>query len=179
MSLPADYYSVSMEARTIEAWLKMWAEPRGGEVSIMASMRHLWETVFKKSVLNGKPEILICYTGEQARGGFNESNTLHRVDRQWTIALLYGHGFNPITAETDGEKPCLMDATEELRDRVRMLLTISLEFPIDYKGTAPIPGVGPDKNANVFLDGSLITFSTANDIPNIVRDNPVEQPVEG
>jgi hypothetical protein len=48
------------------------------------------------------------------------------------------------------------------------MLSISEEFPIDYVGIDPMPGVPALGNAgNVFIDGYSISWGTANDIPGI------------
>lgn len=141
--------------------LAKWAEPLGGEVRPMANMRHLWEEIF---LLKDKPRLLVCYNGENPRGGFDQTNTLNRVDRQWIVVMIQGKGW--------GKDLEMVDALEEVLTRLRAMRSVSEEFPIDYKGIKPLPNVGPTQAANVFMDAYTIEFSTANDIPRIDWEEP-------
>ena len=166
MSLSAPI-SITNQAQQIGAVLASWAEPLGGTVKVMANMRHLWEEIY---LLTETPRVLVCFTGETARGSFNEANTLHRVDRSWIVVVLRGHGFRNAMSEpgpTIKEEQPFYDCVESVRDLLRTIVVISEEFPIDYKTTRPLPGSGPSQQANVFLDAYAIEFSTANDIPAI------------
>ena len=59
-----------------------------------------------------------------------------------------------------------------LRDKCRVLLTITEEPPIDYKGMEPIPSIAPyGASGNVFIDGYAVKFGTASDIPAITDIN--------
>lgn len=160
--------SVATQAQHIGSQLATWAEPKGGEVRIMANMRHLWEHIMMAS---DKPRILVCFTGEVSRGG-NEMNTLHRVDRSWSVVVIRGHGFDPDpTAEgaTNAGEPvdAFYDNVETVRDLVRVITSISEEFPVEYRAIKPVAGAAPTPASNVFMDAYEITFTTANDIPGI------------
>lgn len=163
--------TIKEQAFQIADWLyNQFAKQRGGEVKIMANMQHLWEEVYEAK--DNKPRVLVVYGGEQARGGFSQSNTLHRVDRQWTVVILRGHGWRNLLNNPDAvselQEENFYDSVETLRDKIRVLTSISEEFPIDYKSCRPmvgLPGVG--NSGNVFADGYTIEFSTASDIPGI------------
>lgn len=171
--------TISAQAETIKAYLENYTEEHGGEVHVMQNPRHLWEYVFGVSSGSGisantaAPQILVCYMGETSRGGFNQANTLHRVDRQWAVTVLMGHGFKRgISEATRNAVVPFLDVMETLRDGLRVMLNISEEFPVDYKGIQPLPAVGPNPQTNVFIDGYVINFSTANDIPAVETTNP-------
>lgn len=168
--------TIQWQAETMKGWLEEWAIPRGGYVKVLANMRHLWEEIFLDAE---KPRILICFTGETSRGGFNVANTLHRVDRQWMVAVIKGHGFDNLMSVGQGQEdtPDSIDPfykdVQSVRDLLRVMLNITEEPPIDYRGMDALPSVAPyGQNANVFLDGYGIKFSTANDIPAITTINP-------
>lgn len=168
MSLSAPL-SITDAANQIAARLGEWAKPRGGEAVVMANMRHLWEEIRK---MNDKPRCLVVFNGEVARGGFQQANTLHRVDRSWLVVVVRGHGFANLMADVEGDTEPFYDSIEAIRELLRTLVEISEEFPIDYKSTKPSPGVGPSEAANVFLDAYALEFSTANDIPAILLQAP-------
>ena len=167
--------SITEEATRLKAALTEWAEARGGTVSIMANMRHMWEQLFLPN--NTAPKILICYTGETSRVQKNDEG-LHRVDRQWSIAVVRGHGFKNLVAESDADTVTgaviedFYTSVETVRDLVRVRLDISAEFPVAYKGIKSLPNPGFSQSANAFLDAYVIDFSTANDIYGIVIEDP-------
>ncbi len=165
---------ISAQAEALRTYLLNYTQIHGGDVKVMHNPRHLWEEVF--SVASGSgisanaaaPRLLICYMGERSRGGFNQANTLHRVDREWTVTVLMGHGFKNNVSEPTRNAPMpFLDVIEDLRDGIRVMLNLSEEFPIDFKTVQPLPGAGPSPQINVFMDGYVITFSTANDIPAV------------
>lgn len=171
MSLPA-LLSIANEAKLIEAKLTEWAEPRGGVVKIMANMRHLWEEVVNPNLLEEKPRLLVCYEGETPRGGPQAANVLHRVDRQWKVVVLRGHGFTSLVAEGDATQPeAFYDSVETIRDLIRCMASITEERPVQFTGIRPLPNVGPGQTANVFMDAFSVEFSTANDIGAVNFDN--------
>lgn len=157
---------ISDQAEIIRQVLAEYTDTRGGYSKVMANMAHLWEELF---VVSEKPRCLVVYNGEDSRGGFNQANTLHRVDRQWQVVVVRGHGFKNLMSE--GTEP-FYDSLETIREIIRKLLNISEEFPIDYKAIKPLPNVGTGQTANVFMDAYLISFSTANDIPAILTEQP-------
>ena len=144
-----------------------FTQPRGGETMVMESMWHLWEFILNAY---DKPTVLICCTGETPRGSFGEQDQWHRVDRQWTVVLLRGHGFTSLEWTEKGppaRKESLNLSIEALRDTVRVMTGISEEFPVNYKGWSNLPAVARPGTANVFTAGALLTFSTANEIGEI------------
>jgi hypothetical protein len=160
--------TIAQQAQHIGTQLANWAEPRGGEVNIMANMRHLWEHILMASE---KPRILICFTSEVSRGG-NEMNTLHRVDRSWSVVVIRGHGFAFMPQEvgatnTGDTTTSFYDDVETIRDLIRVITSVSEEFPIEYKAIKPVAGAAPTPAANVFLDAYSVDFVTANDISAI------------
>lgn len=145
------------------------AQARGGLVRVAESMWHLWEDIL--SAYN-EPRIVVVCTGEIPRGSFQEQDIWGRVDRQWTIAVIRGHGFRNLLTQEDGNPPAVetINATiEAVREAVRAMTGISEEFPINYKGWEPIPAVARPGTANVFTAGALLRFSSANDLPVVTE----------
>lgn len=164
------------QAEFTKAWLETWVVPRGGYVKVLANPKHLWEEMY---LADERPRVLIVCNGEISRGGFNQANTLHRVDRQWIVAVLRGHGFVNMVSEGQGQPdtPGAIDPflkqVQILRDKCRVMVNITEEAPIDYKGFEPLPSIAPYGNSgNVFLDGYLIRYSTANDIAAVTSIDP-------
>jgi hypothetical protein len=175
MSLPARL-KISQQANMIGVWLEEQSSGSGAVVEILANQRHLWEKIFAMST-DAKPRILICFDGETARGG-QERNTLHRVDRSWVVVVMRGHGFDHgMAAQVPAEAltTAFYDDCESVRDLCRRMIGLS-EESIDYVTMRPLPGVAQPNMANVFLDGYVITFTTANDIPAITRLAPGQDP---
>ena len=163
---------ISDQANMIAQQLDDWVQPRGGQVKIMANTRHLWEEVYKHAV-EGKPKVLVCFNRERSRGSEQLRNGLHRVDRNWLVVVMRGHGFANKMAKTDaGITDDFYSDCETLRDRIRVIISVSEEFPVDYVGMSPLPGVAVPGMANVFLDAYSIEFNTANDIADITLDAP-------
>ena len=135
----------------------------------MESEWHLWQYILQA---DDTPTVLVCANGEKPRsfGSRQETNRLGMVDRSWLVALIRGHGFNTLLQTEKGtpaRKEMLTDSIEALRDTVRALSGVSDEFPLDYQGWIPIPAVARPGTANVFICGALITFGTANSIPEV------------
>jgi hypothetical protein len=180
MSVPNETFTVANEAIVIRDWLKLWADKRGGTVKILISIAHLWEEIYSVQ-FQDQARILICYNGEIARGGFNQANTLHRVDRQWKVVVLRGtQGFKNLAAEgvgqtgTPGSIDPFYDDVETIRDLIRVLdETITNEPPVDFKSISALPLVGNVGQAgNIFLAAYSIEFSTAQDLQAITDLNP-------
>ena len=164
--------TIEWQALTMMNWLNAWVQPRGGYTKILASPKHLWEEIYKTG--EDMPRVLICFNGEKSRGSFTQANTLHRVDREWLVAVLRGHGFKNLMAEgtTAAQTATAIDPfykdCQILRDKCRVLVNITEEPPIDYKGMEPIPSIAPyGASGNVFIDGYAIKFSCASDIPAV------------
>lgn len=162
--------TIKENAAVIKQQLESYAHPRGGHVKVVANMRHLWEEIYQVS---DSPRILICYTGENARGEYagGQRTNLHRVDRQWTVVVIRGHGFNDINPARTQEIEDFYDSVETVRDGIRVLADyLSAEDFVDYKTIRPLPGIAPTQTANVFMDAYAIEFATAADIPEIKED---------
>ena len=162
------YMTAEWQAQFMYATFSPWAQERGGFAKVLANPRHLWEEIFN---MQDRPGILICWNGETSRGEFKQANTLHRVDRQWAIAIIRGHGFKNLMAEGIGQPntPGVIDPfykdCQIIRDIFRGLNCITEEAPLDYKGMEPIPSMVPYGNSgNVFMDGFFLRGSTANDL---------------
>lgn len=177
MALPTRL-KISQQANKLGVWLTEATEGTGATVEVLANQRHLWETIFSMAT-DDAPKILICFNGETSRGGFNQRNTLHRVDREWVIVVMRGHGFQHhamnVDQPTEGQPTAFYDDCEAVRELCRRCTGISEEV-IDYVSMKPLPGVAQPQAANVFLDGYVITFLTANDIPAITNLAPGQEP---
>ena len=171
MSLQA-IASISDCANMIAEQCELWVAPLGGTVKVMANIRHLWEEVYS-SATTDKPKVLVVFNRERSRGSEQLRNYLHRVDRNWLVVVMRGHGFENKMAKSEVD---LTDdfyrACETLRDRIRVITSISEENPLDYVGMGPLPGVAVPGTANVFLDAYQIEFNTANDIAAVVMEAP-------
>lgn len=174
--------TIRENAHRIKKQLETFAQPRGGYVKIVANMSHMWEELYNTGLAGNPPRILILCTGEVARGEYagGERTSLHRVDRQWNIVVMRGHGFKnkladgaPMSNPPPNDPESFYDDIETIRDGCRVLQGISEEYPVDYKGIRPLPNVGPTPAANVFLDCVLIEFATAADIPALAGDGTV------
>ena len=165
--------TIKENAALIKAQLETYAIPRGGLVKVVANQRHLWEEIFQ---LNDSPRILICYQGENARGEYAGGirTNMHRVDRQWLVVVMRGHGFwNLIDGKQDGVED-FYDSVETVRDGCRVLADITEDDIVDYKSIKPLPGLAPTTTANVFLDAFAIEFATSADIPEIKEDGSAQ-----
>ena len=147
-----------------------FSQKRGGQTMPMESMWHVWQFII---AAKDEPTVLVCCTGEKQRsiGSLVESDRMHRVDRQWTAVIIRGHGFRSLLTEAYGAPPGaedLSDSIEALRDTVRGIGGVSEEFPLHYIGWETIPAVARPGTANVFTAGAFLTFSSANDVPEVV-----------
>lgn len=170
MSLPARM-TIAQQANAIGAWLSEQTADSGATVEVLANQRHLWETIFTTAT-DSAPKLLICFDGETSRGSFNERNLLYRVDRAWVVVVMRGHGFDHGMNEVKPGLPsAFYDDCEAVRDLIRRMTGIS-EDPLDYVSMKPLPGVAQPNMANVFLDGYVISFTTANDLRAITTEAP-------
>ena len=153
--------TISEQASAIQQVLQSWATPKGGVASVAFDVFDMWETASKQSQA---PRILIAYAGEEIRGDFAVAAALHRVDRQWQIAVTRGRGFTIQRGDTlilpnQNAEP-FYDSVEYVRDICRCLTGISEEVPVDFKSVEAM------QMGDLIIDGYLIKFSTANDLPN-------------
>lgn len=165
--------AISEQKALLEQVLTAYAQQfTGATVSRVPTMAKLWMEVYSVST---KPRFVFCCAGETARGAFSQANTLHRVDRRWSVAILRGTGWGLQAApgEVDFD-----DLLEEVRDYVlRSLWGLTEEPPIDYKNWTPIPpNLAAGQAANTFIEGAIIEFSTANDLPAITAPTPPPTP---
>ena len=160
--------TIDQQTNQICTYIDMvFAQPRGGEVKAMESMWHMWEYILSAT---DTPTVLVCCTGENPRGSFSEQDQWARVDRQWTIVVLYGHGFRNLLRDEKGvpaRKEVLTNCIEALRDAVRSMTGISEEYPVNYRGWKNLPAMARPGTANVFVAGAELNFSTANDIGEV------------
>lgn len=173
---------ISDQANLIAQQLQAFVDERGGDVKIVANVRHLWEEVYKRAVTN-PPGVYICFESETVRGPESTRNDQGRADRVWKVVIMRGHGFrNKIAKDDEGGGATQTDdfysVCEDIRDRIRVIKNIAVEFPIDYRGMQPLPGVAQPNMANVFCDGYSISFATANDIGEVHEGPPQEDPEE-
>lgn len=163
MPLPASV-SIADAALIIKAQVDVWLADKGGTSKILEGIQHLWEEV---STVTDKPRILICCTGEESRGESGIRGHWQRVDRQWEVVIIRGHGFKNRVADGGGTM-AFSTAWEQVRDEVRKILNIGEEWPpVEYLGSNPVPNLAPNQQANVFLSAQSLRFSTANDIPRL------------
>lgn len=174
MSLPLPI-SISDGINMVGEHLSLWAEPLGGKVKVVANTRHLWEEIYACAT-SDSPQILLCFLSERVRGGADRRK-MTRVDRSFWAVIMRGHGFrNKMAKDDEGGGSAMPDdfytACEQVRDQIRVILSISEEFPVEYVGMEPLPGVAVPGTANVFLDAYRIEWRTANDIGAIGTQAP-------
>lgn len=161
--------TIEQQAIGMATLLDQWAKPRGAQVVIVQGQGHLWENIYSA---DDTPRLLICFSGEVLRGAEIVGDRDHRVDRNWKVVVVRGHGFGSanLMPQEGGEQPTesFLVTAESVRDAARVMLGLSEEFPLHYKGMTPVPNLMRPGSANVFVDAYEISFSTANDIPQVV-----------
>lgn len=161
--------TISQQSRNLQAVLGDWAVQNGGQAEVVSDLKNFW---MQAGVNNDIPRILIVYMGEDARGDFRSRSALDRVDRRWTVGVFRGRGFSArrgdsLTTTVVNAVP-FYNVVESVRDLIRSILNISEEFPVEFMSIKPAPNYG-----NMVMDGYLIEFVTANDIPAILLDKPI------
>lgn len=165
---------ISQQEVALKTRIEEWAQPKGGVVRVMANQRHLWEELTTLPTDEAAPRVLILFAGEVVRGGV-ERFSINRVDRTWQIIVVRGRGFVEVIGKdslSGGTLQPFHDSVEELRQVVRQMLNLSEEFPIEYSGVKPLPSIMSTPQAGAFLDAELLEFTTANDIPAILKQKP-------
>ena len=162
MALPAPL-TISETLNAIVAQLQLWAQPLGGVATQVSNLRELWN---EGSLNSQVPRVLVCFTGETARGDFAHVAAWHRVDREFTIAVTKGRGYysnrGDSLSNANATPLPFEDAIEQVRDAWRCMLGISEEMPsIDYRDMRPM------QLGNLVVDGYLIRGTVAADIPAI------------
>ena len=156
--------NISDTAKNFQEPIQAWAKERGGVCSIVSNLKDMWEQAYQASE---KPRIFICYNGEHVRGEFALAAYLARVDRQWQVAVTRGRGFslprglNLVNQVQNSES--FYDSVEAIREIIRMSLNTSVELPVDFKGIRPMA------SGNLIIDGYIIEFSTAADLPRVAE----------
>lgn len=167
--------SISQQTAAIAEVLRLWAQPKGGVVAVMANQSHLWENLY---IVSDAPRVLVMFSSATLR--FPEEPDCRREDRVFQVIVVRGHGFkDPLSG---GSREPFTDSLEQVRDKVRAMLNISdeEEFPsLRYRSIRPLPNVMPTKEANAFADAMLLEFSTANDLPKLLEELPGTEGTEG
>lgn len=163
--------TIKGQANDIASWIDTsFAKDRKGVVKVIQSPRHLWEEIFLQ---DDQPRVFVMFAGERSRGPSDQMRTLHRVDRSWTVVIMRGHGWANLMPNADeGTEEDFLTTIEVLRDKIRVLLSVSEEFPLEYVSMDALPNMAPTKEANAFMDAYQIKFTTANDIPAITLTAP-------
>lgn len=162
-------YGKAQQALIIKAQLDAWVATRGGSVKVIANLSHLWEELM---TFSDAPRLLITFLNQVPRGDDQLSGPTHRVDRYWQVTVVRGHGFKNVIAEPLGNQDEFLLALDQIEGVIRSLLNISGEFPVEYRGTRPMPQLADTKQQNVFLDAYSIEFSTCNDLPDVLLQAP-------
>jgi hypothetical protein len=153
--------TISEQASAIQQVLQSWADNNGGTAVVVSNLDALWKQAFMSSQ---KQRLLICFMGEQIRGDFSVAAAMHRVDRDWVVAITQGRGLTADRGDAlilpNQNAPAFYDSVEYARDICRCLTGISAEVPVDYKNIEPM------QLGEMVADGYLIHFSVATDIPN-------------
>jgi hypothetical protein len=161
--------TIAEQMSALRDTLDPWANQNGGKAFVASDMVHLWEIAWAKP---DSPRVIICYMGEDIRGDFSLAASLHRVDRQFSVMMTRGRGFNPdrgdsLTDQRGTARP-LFDLVEEAREIIRAIIGISEELPVDYKGVRTV------QLGDQIIDAYMIEFSCATDLPglSVTPDNP-------
>lgn len=168
----ANRIKISEQAALIAKRLTDWANPKGGRVAVAANQAHLWEMT-RDLQSDGEPLLVVICAGATLR--FPELPDSQREDRNWQVVMIKGRGFytNPMQIAPPGAGAPLdafTDSIEAIRDLVRTMLSISDEEEVPsvrYTGWTPLLSVMGGTMADVFADGVVINFRTANDIPEV------------
>lgn len=160
MSLPVPP-TISKQSLQIVAWIQGYVAPLNG-VSVAASnLRDMWN---QASQANDRPVVYTCWIGDQSRGG-DIARWVHRVDREWATLVKRGRGLNANRGDslnkTVGDADPFYDIVEGVRDRIRQILSVSEEGLVEFNSARQW------QLGNEIIDGMLLTYRTANDIPTI------------
>ena len=158
--------TISDELEAIRSALYNWANPIGGDVSIVSNFKELWR---QAAMSSQKPRVLIAFTGKKMRGNPNIAALLGRSDRSFSVAITRGRGFSANRGDSlvkkVGNADPFLDDVEAAENVIRNLPVlpdpagISAEYPINFKGSKAM------QLGNLVIDGYMIEFTTANDEP--------------
>lgn len=181
MPLPVPL-TVSQQSAILKARLEEWAGPRGGKVTVMANQRHLWEALAElPDPSQVAPRVMVLFAGESLM--LPDQPDCHRVERSWQVVVVRGRGFKDLRDPmAGGVYEPFTDSLEAVRDLIRTTLSIS-DFEavpnVLYKGMKPLPGILKTQEANAFMDGMVVEFSTLNDIGQVVETAPGTEQLAG
>lgn len=152
------------QAKSIQIALNDWAVNNNGISFIASDLAHLWKLAWSAS---DKVKAIICYMGEDIRGDFSVAAALGRVDRQWTVVITRGRGFNAnrgdSLTETMQNAAPLYELVDQARDLIRVMINASNELPVDFKTIRTM------QTGDVIMDAYMIEFSLATDLNPIVQ----------
>lgn len=165
MSLPAPI-SINDQLVQIRDVLNGWSMANGYQAvfKIVSNLQDLWAQSLQNSQ---SPMGFVFFEGETARGSFAELAPWHRVDREFVVRLKKGRGYlvergDSVANDGSGEIS-FVSILEQVRDKIRCILSISEELPsIDYRGIKSV------RLGDQVIDAYDIRFTTANDIPIIL-----------
>lgn len=154
---------IAFQANSIQAILQQYVAPFGGVASVVSNLKDLWSRPYNSSQ---SPRALVCYMGERIREQFSVAAILHRVDREFAVAITRGRGFyvnrGDSLSQNMQEIP-FYDVVESVRDLIRSINSICPveELPIDFKTIRPM------NNGNLVIDGYIIEFSIGSPLPEL------------
>lgn len=156
---------IANQSQAIQSALQTWADTYGGKAFVASDEGHMWKMAYATSQI---PRIIICYNGESLRGDFSVAAAMGRVDRHWKVAITRGRGFNAnrgdsLNTMAQNAQP-MWAFVDQMRDVIRSIMGISVELPVDYTGITPM------NLGELILDGYMVEFSTATDLPAILAN---------
>lgn len=164
--------SIGQQSKNLQVTLANWVTQHGGVCEVASNLKELW---VQSGINNDIPRVLVCYDGENARGEWRTRSALNRVDRNWKVAVIRGRGFSAQRGDSLDKLVVnaipFYDVVEYIRDLIRSMLNISEEFPVEFTSIRPM------SHGTMILDGYVIEFVTANDIPAILVEEPEYPPV--
>lgn len=166
--------TIAEQAEILLQAYSTWVKANNSGTAIIASsIEDLWTIAFME---NDRPNVVICYAGDEARGPFETAAATHRGDVSWQIGLFRGKGFDADRGQSlvtdSGNAKAFLNQLEEARDIARSLTNISMEKFVDYKATRPLEAQ-TDKWGRLVL-GYVIELSNAMDYPQL-SDTPDNQ----
>jgi hypothetical protein len=164
--------TIAEQAEILRQSYEAWAVKNfSGTAVIAPSLDDLWTIGFME---NDRPNVVVCYVGDEARGPFETAAATHRGDVTFHVGLFRGKGFEADRGQSlvtdSGNAKAFLDQLEDARDIARALTNISVEKFVDYKATRPLEAV-TDKWGKLIL-GYVIELSNAMDYPQLTDTPP-------
>ncbi len=157
--------TIAEQASIIEAVLNTWAASQNsGVASFVSSLTDLWET---PAINNDSFRILICYSGEKIKEGYQLGAILGRVDRAWIVRVTRGRGFSANRGDSltkpVGNAIPFLNGVEICRDLIRGIQNICPEdeLPVDF---SRIEMRNTTKDG-MTVDDAAIYFGNATQLP--------------